>query len=81
MSGRAEEAVTTFVANCPECYQKCWWCSGYQWTIREIGCMTIYPRRGKCKHGESAKGQTCGTCDGSHKVTVEQRIVPRTAGA
>jgi hypothetical protein len=65
----------TLVVECPECHEQCWWCSMYRWIVRQEGCMTAYPKRGRCAKGQAAKGETCGTCDGSRKVTLKQQII------
>jgi hypothetical protein len=67
-------STRTFESDCPECHEQCWWCSMYRWIVRSEGCMTAYPQRGKCKKGEAANGEACGTCDGSRRVVVEQTI-------
>jgi len=66
--------TTTDRTNCPECHAQCWWCSQYRWIVRETGCATVYPRKGKCQQGEAAKGTACSTCDGSRQVTVTRTV-------
>lgn len=63
------------VEYCPECYRECGWCSGNVIMMREIGCATIFPRKGKCDKGNALKGTKCGTCDGGGKVLVRREII------
>jgi hypothetical protein len=65
--------------NCPECFAQCGWCAGNVLMMRDSGCCTIYPKKGKCKGGEAVKGTTCATCDGSTKVQVRREILPYSA--
>lgn len=60
---------------CPECYMQCGWCSGNVLMMREVGCTTIFPKKGKCPKGEAVKGTKCSTCDGSTKVQVRREIL------
>jgi hypothetical protein len=67
-------ATVERLIDCPECHERCGWCSWYRKNARDVGCGLRVPSGSggrshrRCEWGEAAKGVACTTCDGSGRV-------------